>query len=392
MISHNGRFKAVEMRVRKIIAKNVREVQRGVDRAIDEGFVPTLALCFASVACGIDAISNLFDEYKSIDLYGMSSAGEILIDREETSVGESVIHNESIVIALLDLPKSCYHLQLFPFKEDAKSLGSKIVEVGGERFENPKYIVGGCHIALNGAELTEGVIESDSSVVVCGGLAGDDSDFNRTFVFTQRDVLDMGAIALILDGDRVATEEFLTSGWREVGDAQVVTSSDSNIVYTIDYKRAYDVYTSFFDLSDEDMPLGAVQHPLLFAQHDGSYTLRAVLGADQESGTLIFAGSVPEGERVKMSTSMGHDALSKSVKEINAHDNKIDQADCLLVFSCMARHMAFGDMVAEEIEAAYSKWQAPAIGMFTYGEIGPNSLGNCAFHNEALSLIALKEL
>ena len=57
----------------------------------------------------------------------------------------------------------------------------------------------------------------------------------------------------------------------------------------------------------------------------------------------------------------------------------------------MARHMAVGPMVEEEIVEAARLWNLPVTGFFTYGEIGKNMVGNCDFFNETFTLVTLKE-
>ena len=57
----------------------------------------------------------------------------------------------------------------------------------------------------------------------------------------------------------------------------------------------------------------------------------------------------------------------------------------------MARHLAFGPMIDEEILAAYKIWKVPLIGFFSYGEIGRGLTGKSDFSNETFTLVTLKE-
>ena len=105
------------------------------------------------------------------------------------------------------------------------------------------------------------------------------------------------------------------------------------------------------------------------------------------TGSLVFAGAVPEGARVRFSSSFGHEIIEKSVRDITGWHRNHPRADLILLFSCMARHHVSGPMIAEEISAASDLWNAPLIGLFTYGEIGHNLSGTCDFYNETLSLV-----
>ena len=56
----------------------------------------------------------------------------------------------------------------------------------------------------------------------------------------------------------------------------------------------------------------------------------------------------------------------------------------------MARHLALGPMISQEIALVTKKWNAPIIGFFTYGEIGTNNK-KCDFYNQTYSLVQLTE-
>jgi hypothetical protein len=58
----------------------------------------------------------------------------------------------------------------------------------------------------------------------------------------------------------------------------------------------------------------------------------------------------------------------------------------------MARHMALGPSISEEIIEAWQNWQKPLIGFFTYGEIGSNYHAACDFHNETFTMVSIKEI
>jgi hypothetical protein len=95
---------------------------------------------------------------------------------------------------------------------------------------------------------------------------------------------------------------------------------------------------------------------------------------------------------VRFSSSFGHEIIEKSVEDLTSWHRQHPRADLIILFSCMARHHVSGPMVAEEITAASDLWNAPLIGLFSYGEIGHNSTGACDFYNETLSLVSIELL
>ena len=67
------------------------------------------------------------------------------------------------------------------------------------------------------------------------------------------------------------------------------------------------------------------------------------------------------------------------------------EADALIMFSCISRHLSFGILMTEEIEQVKQVWDAPMVGFFSYGEFGKSKTGKHEFHNNTCCVVALKE-
>jgi len=80
----------------------------------------------------------------------------------------------------------------------------------------------------------------------------------------------------------------------------------------------------------------------MLMREDGSSVLRAVMDVDRNSGALIFAGTVPENSYVRFSSSSGFDVIEHVKKDIETYSSQFPEADHLILFSCMARHLALG--------------------------------------------------
>ena len=155
-----------------------------------------------------------------------------------------------------------------------------------------------------------------------------------------------------------------TSGWVGVGAEMVITSSEGNVVHTINNRSPVELFKEYLHVKDEDLQDMAVSFPLLVERPDGSEVLRTFLSIDFDTGSLVFAGTVPEGARVRFSSSFGHEIIEKSVRDITSWHRHHLHADLILLFSCMARHHVSGPMIAEEISTASDFWNAPLIGLF----------------------------
>jgi small ligand-binding sensory domain FIST len=61
------------------------------------------------------------------------------------------------------------------------------------------------------------------------------------------------------------------------------------------------------------------------------------------------------------------------------------------MFSCQGREIAFGPYMSDEIDRLNKIWDAPMIGLFSFGEIGCEADGKYDFYNMTCSLALLKE-
>lgn len=167
-------------------------------------------------------------------------------------------------------------------------------------------------------------------------------------------------------------------------------STGGNIVYSIDDEPALEIYKKYLDVKDADLPAIGVEYPLLI-KHNNTFSLRAVMGVDRENQALIFAGTVPQDSIVTFSSSPGFEVMDSTKEKINEFYEEHQDADMLLLFSCMARYLALGPVITEEINFSAEKWGIPVSGFFTYGEIGTNVGTRCDFFNQTYTFVILKE-
>ena len=110
-----------------------------------------------------------------------------------------------------------------------------------------------------------------------------------------------------------------------------------------------------------------------------------------EDKSIIYAGSVPEGAKVRFSMPPGSEIIDHAIEQMSEFNQQIPKSDAIVLFSCKARHMVLGPMVEDEISAVHKLWEVPLVGFFSYGEIGPLPQGQCDFHNETLVAALIHE-
>jgi len=245
---------------------------------------------------------------------------------------------------------------------------------------------------MDGQALVEGVLsQTGKQFTMFGGLSGDDALFKNTYIFTNQTISEDGAMVLVFDRHKIELSGMTSSGWVGLGAEFTVNRSKGNTVFEINNQPALDMYMDYLNVREEDLPGIGTEYPFLVKNADGTSALRAVTGIDKEQRSLIFAGSVIQGSTVSFSTSPGFEIMENTRDKIISYHNKNKKADLLLLFSCIARHIALGPLISTEIKLASIKWRKPLAGFFTYGEVGNNEKGNCSFYNQTFTLALIKE-
>lgn len=386
------------MKAKSIKGRSTEEIKVALQQSIADGFKPTLAIVFLSAKQDREAVSRLLDK-KGIQVVGATTAGEF-IDGE--------IEGGSIVMLLLDMNPAYFKIEfLETSQETAFEDAIKLGVMGKETFANPAFIIANSGVSLDGEPFVEGILQGfgksslsvDGEVTIFGGKAGDDLALESTFVFTNGKSNNSALVALIVDEDKIDVKGIATCGWNAIGTTKTVTKSIGNIVYTIDDKPALDTLMNFLGVEikqegNKDVVtfLSSWYYPLQVERENSDPVIRTAMFANRENRSLICSGNVPQGSKIKFAMPPDFDSIEKVVEDCkNFRENAQQQADALIMFSCVSRHLSFGMVVKEEIEQVQKIWDAPMAGFFTYGEYGKSKTGKNEYHNNACCLVALKE-
>lgn len=386
------------MKAKSIKGKSKEEIAAALFESMADGFKPTLAIAFISIKQDREAICKLLDD-KDIQIFGATTAGEF-IDGE--------IEAGSIVVMLLDINPAYFKIEFIETSpETALKDANKLGVTGRETFTNAALIIATGGVFIDGDKIIEGIVQgfgipespANREVTIFGGMAGDDLLAEKPLVFTNGKSTDNAIVALIIDEDKIDVRGIAACGWKAIGTAKTVTKSEGNIVYTIDDKPALDMLMKYLgvevksDESTEVVPfLNSWYYPLQLERENGDSVIRATRFANSKDRSLICTGSVPQGSAIRFSLPPEFDAIETVVTECaSIKHNDSQEADALIMFSCVSRHLSFGALMREEIEQVQKVWNAPMAGFFTYGEYGKSKIGKLEFHNNACCVVALKE-
>ncbi len=378
------------MKAKSIIGKSAEEIKSELQHSMADGFTPTLAIVFISVKQNRDIICELLHK-EGMQIFGSTTSGEFI---------SSEISSGGIAIMLIDINPSYFKVTFqetgsHSVFESAKQFGQE----GMQAFNNPAFIIGSGWLHTDGEEIIKGIEAGcDGDVPIFGGMAGDDLALSEPIVFTYGKSSNTGIVALIIDQNKIEIKGIATCGWKPIGIAKTITKSNGNIVYTIDDQPALDLMIKYLGLNIDNeksdsmvVNLGAY-YPLQLEREDAPPVMRTAMLGNKEDRSLIYAGTVPQGAKVRFSLPPDFDAIDTVVDDcVDLRSDETERADAVIMFSCISRYLSFGDMTSEEIGRVFNIWNTPFIGFFCYGEFGKSKTGKHEFHNNTCCVVAIKE-
>ena len=376
------------MKARSIKGKTAEEIKAALEKNMADGFQPTLAVVFMANDNERAGVTELLSQ-KGIQIFG-ASTGDNFTDGE--------IESQSIVLLLLDIDPAYFQLAIKGTDEGTiKEIAEKIGRSALKKFKNPAFLVISGGLAVDGDEIIAGIESAcGKGTTIIGGLAADSLKMERTYVFTNDKFFDYGLLTLIFDEEKISLSGVAVGGWKPVGMDRIITKSNGNVVYTIDNEPALDFVSRYAGLKDLDTNNGMnfmiSSNFQVQLKREGKHpVMRTPMQANPQDRSIIFAGSLPEGSKVKLCLLPGFEVIEATLNEFNNYKKEQPEPDAIILFSCAGRQITLGPYVSEEIDKIKNIWNAPLAGFFCYGEIGRVDSGQHEFHNMTCSLATLTE-
>ena len=252
---------------------------------------------------------------------------------------------------------------------------------------------------VNGSELVRG-IESvvQHKIPVTGGLAGDGIRFLSTLVGLNEQPESVNIVAIGFYGNSIKISHGSMGGWEMFGPEKTITRSVSNELFEINNVNALDLYKQYLGKYAEELPGSALLFPLSIKLPGvNDPIVRTILSVNNESKSMIFAGDLPEGAKVRFMKAnfdklidAASDAALKSLVQFKAEPPKLS-----ILISCVGRKLILGDRVDEEVEAVKNVFGETTVvsGFYSYGEISPLNINTkCELHNQTMTITSFDEI
>ena len=383
------------MKAKSIRGQSPEEIRLALQETMTDGFKPTLAFVFLSIKQDRNAVCEILDK-AGIDIVGATSCGEFIHGFQSRG---------AIAVMLMELNRDSYGI-LFEDVGERKlaDVAKEMAHDALAKFRKPAFILLSTGmskdgVVFNGEQLIKNLEkEIGHGVTIYGGMAGDDYSFSGSYVFTKNRSTDLGAVALILDEEKISFCGNAISGWQPVGTIKTVTKAEDEWLYTIDGQPAPEMYLKYLGKqSKTDKELETLYEDIgLFYPFQvidaEDPAMRTPMMIDRERNAIKVDFPIPEGTKLQFSMPPDFDIVENVLANAAELKNfsRFD-AEALLIFSCAGRLNALGPLTSSENDGLHELWKAPMAGFFTYGEFGKGKKEKQEFHSTTCCWVALKE-
>lgn len=341
-----------------------------------------------------EPIKELIQAYPRSQIMGCSTAGEIF---------ETSIRDDSLAVAVIQFEHT--RIALATTKVTSTMDSYRAGEFIADELSAPDLaavFVLSTGTNINGSELVRALNDRLlGRVAVTGGLAGDGDRFVRTWVIHDRKVVKDYVSAVGLYGDRVSIGHGSKGGWDVFGPQRLVTKSEANVLYELDGRPALDLYKEYLGDLVSGLPSSAMLFPLALSvdRQDQKRIVRTILGVDEKTKSLTFAGDIPHGFYAQLMKAnfdrlINGASQAASMTGLSAGQDTATNPMLSIAISCVGRRLVLAERTEEELEATLEVLpkQIKQIGFYSYGEISPYASGTCDLHNQTMTLTTLQEV
>jgi len=361
-----------------------------IDSSLDSP--QTLVLVFGS--SNLNTVKKPLQEiqthFSNSVIIGASTSGEIVMDE---------LKEDSLVVTVIKFYTTQIKLATHPVKDakDSFNIGETLAQTLQEESLKSIFILSD-GLNVNGSALTDGfnsVIGKKS--IISGGLAGDAATFSDTWILINGEAKSHYVSAVGLYGDNVHVSYGSKGGWDIFGIKRNVTKSEDNVVYELDNQPILDIYKKYLGEQAKDLPASGLLFPLgVYDKMDNEkIVVRTILGIDEETNSITFAGNIPKDSTVCLMKSNNDrliDAAHTSSHQLLLQEHQTEPL-LVIAISCIGRKLVLKQRVEEELEATLENLpkETLQVGFYSYGEISPSGLLGCDLHNQTMTLTALWE-
>jgi len=336
-------------------------------------------------------INFIKESYPVAQIVGCSTSGEIY--QEE-------VFNKNIICTAVWFEKSTIETvsETIISMDDSFKVGKRLVAaLDKEKLVHIMIFSEGLHV--NGSELANGINEQlNDRISVTGGLAGDQDLFSETVIVHNNVGVENLIVAIGFYSNDLHIGYGSMGGWSSFGVDREVTKSKANILYELDGHPALELYKRYLGVHAANLPSSALLFPLsLRLQNSEKVLVRTVLSINEDDGSMVFAGDIPQGEYVRLMNASSDRLIdgANDAAEMSEISLQNSNPDLAVLISCVGRKLVLKQRLEEELEIIREVIgiNATVTGFYSYGEICPSKPfdQHCELHNQTMTITLFKE-
>ena len=320
-----------------------------------------------------------------------STAGEILdTEVRDNSISLTAVHFEKTVVRFSETNIEDVH--------DSLHVGKRLAEfLPVEGLVHAMVFSDGLNV--NGTDLVKGINNNlPPNVSVTGGLVGDGADFKKTVVGLDSPGKPNKVALLGFYSPNLKVGFGSLGGWEAFGDERTITKSKDNTLYELDGKPALSIYKEYLGDQASGLPSTGLLFPLRLESEEHEEVVRTILGVDEATQSMKFAGDMPEGVKVRFMRATFEKLIDGAKGASNQSLERLErmQPELAILVSCIGRKLVLKERTSDELKAVRSVVgpNAAITGFYSYGELSPVAAKEkqCLLHNQTMTITTFREV
>ncbi len=309
-------------------------------------------------------VEDIKKSFPKSTIIGVTTSGEI-------SHAKMYENSTVISVSLFEDTKLQTHYVEDINKKSGKTLSKKI----SNKYVKAAIVLSEGLLGEDYEGFIKGIKEKNPQLIISGGLAGDNFKLKKTYIIVNGKICNKGAVGVSFSGKKLYATNSNNLNWIPIGKEFTITSSEKNVIHTIDDEPAADIYKRYLGAQIFYNDAATLPNFQLLFQEGSTTVSRTPLAV--EGSSIVFAAPIKKGQVVQFGFSNASAVIS-GAQDIN---DQLDQspAEAIYIFSCIARKTLLGKVLEHEFQAFDTI--APTAGFFTYGEFystdANNALLNC---------------
>lgn len=318
-------------------------------------------------------ISELRDSFGNVPIIGCSTSGEI--------IGDEVV-DDSLVVTAVGFDRTQIRTAYSKIDQTKTSyaVGAELAQQLNDDTLCHVFVVSD-GLAVNGSDLARGMASGiPEGVSITGGLSGDSSNFEETWVVTDETAGPQFLAAVGLYGEHLRVGYASMGGWQPFGPVRKITRAENNVLYELDGGSALDLYKTYLGDHSSQLPGSALLFPIVVTEADNEQgVVRTVLSVDEEAKSMTFAGDIPQEGTAQLMKTNVDDLVDGATMAAETSLSGLGDVrpELALLVSCVGRKLVMKQRIEEEVEAIRDVFgvDTKITGFYSYGELCPFSQG-----------------